>query len=352
MGIGDKGGAWLPPTGVPQEPAEQNKKEQQEVSENKVEQETVGPMTVIYRDNALFEEYIPIIEKYIKSLGGEINLQSFPRGTDADVIKNWYESNGQSLEGRVLLTDETCYPTQRLNESIASKQGKLDEILNEAFLTTFEVGVQAEIGDGKIFNSSGELVAAESFDVVFLKVFKSFFENKEKYPQEIMIITNHIGDHIYSHMWEEKERELFGIKEFKFRDLLEGESEEKYKKERSLEFRNVFQKEEERMIAEKFKQYLVEAGFPEEKISIEETQNYNKVDKKDSWILVDRHSEIMGLHGGTNIDHFHNATALVLPFSNLLKSASEQGLLFKLPPEKIAEKLYPVLDSYFKKKEE
>ena len=108
-----------------------------EKREGEPEPNTVGPMAVIYRDNDLFQEYVPEIESYIKSLNGEIQLAPFSKGTDKYTIQKWYEENRDALAGKVLLTDNTCYPEYgyKIEGSKASQEGKLDMILNTAFST-------------------------------------------------------------------------------------------------------------------------------------------------------------------------------------------------------------------------
>lgn len=276
--------------------------ENKENRKSKIEQGIIGPMTVVYRDNDLFQEYVPKIENYIKSIGGEINFSSFPKGTDKNIIKDWYNDNKETLSDRFLLTDNTCYPDYNLK---LKQQGNLDSILDNAFFDSLKDEIGPEFFEGKNSNES-DLKTVESFDKVFPKIFKLLLEKSENQPKEINIIQASIGDHFYGS-----------------RDAgIDSQSESG-----------------RQVIAEKFKKYIEEAGFTNKNISISDNV-VSGMDKEDAWVLIDRHNK--------NVDSIEKAKVLVLPFSNFIKSISEQGLL-KIPKDKVEENLYPALAFNFKK---
>ncbi len=63
---------------------------------------------IAYRNNDLFEKYIPVIEDSLISLGHKIaRKQVFPSGTPKEEIKKWFEENKNKLEGKNLMTDYT-----------------------------------------------------------------------------------------------------------------------------------------------------------------------------------------------------------------------------------------------------
>ncbi|MBU2037310.1 hypothetical protein KJ866_03900 [Patescibacteria group bacterium] len=141
-------------------------------TEKNLESELIGSMEIIYRDNDLFQEYIPEIEKYFKSLNGNARFTSFPKGTDENTIRDWYKKNRDNLAGKVLLTDNTCYPeNEEVEASKASIEGGLDRILSQAFTDTLE----DELGKK---NFAGKIDSLETYDQIFPNIFKMLFFKK------------------------------------------------------------------------------------------------------------------------------------------------------------------------------
>jgi len=275
-------------------------------TENKTEKnpepELIGSMDIIYRDNDLFQEYIPEIEKYFKSLNGDVRFTSFPKGADEDTIRDWYKKNRDNLTGKVLLTDYTCCSKYgEVEASKASKEGGLDQILSQAFTDTLE----DELGKK---NFAEKIDSLETYDQIFPKIFKMLFSKKEFIPNEVHIIENYISAHIES-LTPDAEK-----------DIETGMT-------------------KENAIAKRFKKYIEGAGFPSESIAIQ-NDILKEIDKKNNWILVDRHN--------SNLESITEATTIDLPFGSFIQSAQEHGLI-EFPKEKMTENLIPALAYFFKK---
>lgn len=274
--------------------------------ENKIEKnldsELIGSMDIIYRDNDLFQEYIPEIEKYFKSLNGDARFTSFPKGTDENIIRDWYKKNRDNLTGKVLLTDSTCYPKGgEVEASEASKEGGLDQILNQAFTDVLE----DELGKK---NFAEKIDSLETYDQIFPKIFKMLFSKKELLPNEVYIIENYISAHIGS-LTPDVEK-----------DIAAGTT-------------------KETVIAKRFKKYIESAGFHSGSIAIQ-NDILKEIDKKNNWILVDRHNR--------NLESITEATTIDLPFGSFIQSVQKHGLI-EFPKEKMTENLIPALAYFFKK---
>lgn len=281
---------------------EANEMNTENKTEKKLDSELVGSMDIIYRDNDLFQEYIPEIEKYFKSLNGNVRFTSFPKGTDENIIRDWYKQNRDNLAGKVLLTDNTCSPKYReVEASKASVKGGLDQILSQAFTDT----LGDEIGKK---NFAEKIDSLETYDQIFPKIFKMLFSKKELLPNEVHIIENYISAHI-EHLTPDAEKDIeAGTKK-------------------------------ETVIAKRFKKYIEDAGFPSGSIAIQ-NDILKEIDKKNNWILVDRHNR--------NLESVTEATTIDLPFGSFIQSVEKHGLI-EFPKEKMIENIIPSLAYHFKK---
>lgn len=95
----------------------------------------------------------------------------------------------------------------------------------------------------------------------------------------------------------------------------------------------------ETVIAKRFKKYIEGAGFPSGSIAIQ-NDILKEIDKKNSWILVDRHNR--------NLESVTKATTIDLPFGSFIQSVQKHGLI-EFPREKMIENLIPALAYFFKK---
>lgn len=72
------------------------------------QQEQLPSILIIYRGNDLFEKYVPEIARILQAKGRRVEIQNFPRGTEEDEIKEWYEENLERLTGTEIISDGTA----------------------------------------------------------------------------------------------------------------------------------------------------------------------------------------------------------------------------------------------------
>ena len=73
------------------------------------QQEQLPPILIIYRDNDLFEKYVPEIARILQAKGRKVEIKNFPRNTEGDEIKEWYEENLERLAGVEIISDKTAH---------------------------------------------------------------------------------------------------------------------------------------------------------------------------------------------------------------------------------------------------
>lgn len=228
-----------------------------ESKENSIENKTIGPIYMVYRDNRNWEKYVPKIVEHIKNeLGGDIEVMSFPRDTDETEIGKWYEENKEKFEGKLLLTDNTCNPTLEKNEY----KGKfnLDSILKDSNDETTKRIFKEAFGEKGLaelkFNSIEDIENSNT------KIFKLALENNN--PQKVTFVESRFGHH-----------SLFLVN-------LKG-----------LQDRS---SENDRQVLESFKKSLIDAGYPEENISvlrdINEPNQEELESMKNEWFFIDNHN--------------------------------------------------------------
>src|SRR3989344_9622315 len=80
------------------------------------QQEQLPLILIIYRDNDLFEKYVPEIARILQAKGRRVEIKNFPRGTKKDEIKEWYDENLERLAGTEIISDETANVPYKLYE--------------------------------------------------------------------------------------------------------------------------------------------------------------------------------------------------------------------------------------------
>lgn len=225
--------------------------------ENNIENKTIGPIFMVYRDNRNWEKFAPKIVEHIKNeLGGDIEVMSFPRGTDEKVIEKWYEENKDRFEGKLLLTDNTCNPTIEKNEY----EGKfnLDSILKDSNEETTKRIFKEAFGEKGL--SELKFDSIEDIENSNTKIFKLALEKNS--PKKVTFVESKFGHH-----------SLFLVN-------LKG------LQDRSLE--------NDRQVLESFKKSLINAGYSEDNISVERDigePNQNEIESlKNEWFFIDSHN--------------------------------------------------------------
>lgn len=301
---------------------------EREMSEEKArkfeQREQMSPILIIYRDNDLFEKYVPEIERMFTAQGRRIEVKNFPRGTDKNEIEEWYKENLEKLTGTEIISDQTAGVPYISSEFYKSTQEKgikriadLDRLMNPIIERTVlgEEGIEA-MSDTAEDQSS-------RWSKFFAIIMKRILENQERIPDKIYILSDHIVDHVdlaaYTDMTYEERRKDPDVFKRKLKEL-------------------------ETTLPEELKKVLIESGVDAEKIIIKSENPSQKeireeIDKEGNWVLVDRHSSIANVK-------MANAKNLHLPTGSFYSSASEAGLI-DIPQKEFSQKLEEVLDEKF-----
>jgi len=101
--------------------------------EKELREEEKVPFILAYRDNKLFQEYVPVIEDFLKEQGYPVSIQSFPVGTPPEEIKKWFEEHKSELEGKNILCDNTFdHSTNNFADIHHKMKLYLDDIMQRA----------------------------------------------------------------------------------------------------------------------------------------------------------------------------------------------------------------------------
>ena len=263
------------------------------------QQEQFPSILIIYRDNALFEKYVPEIARILQAKGREVEIKNFPRGTEKDEIKEWYDENLGRLAGMEMISDMTANPFLRGFKKLVNIS--LDNLIYQAI-------TQIVFGEGEgceIMNDS--LDQSSQLKEFFTTIIKNILKNQENVPNKIYIFSDHILSH-HQDYWDAAD-----------------ENKEELKKAYS----------------EKIKELLIESGIDAEKIIIKleklsQKEFQEEVDQLGNWVIADRHSPI-------SMTGMINAKNLQLPTGSFYSSAREAGLI-DIPEEEFSQNLEKVID--------
>ena len=310
-------------------------------SKSTEQEDHLPSILIIYRDNDLFEKYIPEIERILQAKGREVEIKNFPRGTEQDEIKEWYEENLERLAGAEIISDGTASVPYALNKFQKEKGikniGNLDRDLMKGATEKVIWGVE----DGyNRYNKLGMLKKPDAPEHQQLKecyspLIKHILENQENVPNKIYLFSDHIIDHAnveaYTGISYENDK-LFTYLQSDFsRDL---DSNPEYKKIKE-EFISKY--------TEEIKGLLVESGINTEKIIIKSEhlseQDLQEIDQSGNWVIIDRHSNMF-----RNV--LRNAKYLNLPEESFYDSAHKAGLI-NIPDEEFKQNLEKIIDEKF-----
>lgn len=289
------------------------------------EAEKQPPILLVYRDNDLFQKYMPVIAETLKSLGRQVEIQNFPKEATEDDIKKWGIEHKAEIGSKVVWPDGTSYwplsnaEIKGLKEKNRSLSYKLDNIFDEATLRALfgenyiskwrSGGREVEYSDEDHYNGSKQVI---------LGIVERILVKKENVPKKVYIFTDRILDHMY---W------ALSIK-FK-KEIGEEEKNAKSEEEKDLYYKkwDDWKNDSQNLssAAEEFKEWLTQAGIKAEHIEIKELATFLKekqqLDKSGNWIVVDRHSKL------TDKYTFRSAKQFLLPESNFYKSAEDQKMI-------------------------
>ena len=291
------------------------------------QQEQLPQILIIYRDNDLFEKYVPEIARIIQIKGREVEIKNFPRGAEEDEIKKWYEENMERLAGTEIISDKTAdipYKLDKLKEEKGIKNiGNLDRDLIDRTIKATMWGEKADL----VFNAPDWGLPVEQrrtledqrWNETYPVITKRILENQENMPNNVYIFSDRILDHVDLAVYtgiDSKDRDAN-------KELFQRKMEEL-----------------EKIFPEKLKRTLVESGIDAEKIVIKSEepnqQELQEIDQAGNWVIIDRHSNMF-----RNV--LRNAKCLNLPESSFYDSAREAGLI-DIPEEEFSQNLEKVID--------
>jgi len=100
------------------------------------------PIALVYRDNELFQRYVPRIAEILESFGRQVETHVIPREMETRDIQDWTMKNIQNFNGRLIVSDRTCAESMKVPLSFGprlktpvrfqEKPGFLDEICDRA----------------------------------------------------------------------------------------------------------------------------------------------------------------------------------------------------------------------------
>ena len=164
------------------------------------QQEQLPPILIIYRDNDLFEKYVPEIARILQAKGRKVEIKNFPRNTEGDEIKEWYDENLERLAGMEIISDGTASVPYALNKFQKEKGIKdiadLDGLMNKTTKITIFGPYKTDsygIGQPEAIRSEDQSDQLKKFFAVMVK---RILENKENMPSKIYIFTDYILSHV------------------------------------------------------------------------------------------------------------------------------------------------------------
>lgn len=239
-----------------------------ENKENQIENKTLGPIYMVLRENNNWDKYAPKIIEHIKQLGGEIETMSFPRDTDKEEIKKWYEENQDRFQGKFLLTDTTCEP--QIEKEKFQSEFNLDKFLQDSNRDLIYKIIKDTFGENLGYPEPNQGI--EGFKDTYTKMFKLALERN--LPKKVTFLMNKASHHF---------------------NLPSNEMEKR-------------SKEYDEAVANFFKECLLEAGYLETNISMVNDIEIKPEEielMKNEWFMIDSHChDILKKFEETGLDHF------------------------------------------------
>jgi len=297
------------------------------------EAEKLPPIFMIYRDNDLFKEWVPKIAETLKGLGRKVEIQSFPAGTEKEEIKKWLKDEKERLKKGDLITDHTVQSTLRYSgiSEVTKDQTRinLDDVMEDVAIETLWGDEDKEEYKKMIDPNYRSEFAAENENrrkEIWINIEKAIsilvnriLENKENYPDQIVINTRRLGDH-----------EPFV--EFGY-SIKNGFVIERSTKE---------MREGDEKAGEVLKEWLIKAGISAENLFLTDedpkSEDYetkiprsSKTEKFIRWFIYDRH---LGQPAGVIDTPDYKKIILRLPFADFFSDAVSNNLV-AFNPEKL-----------------
>ncbi len=277
-------------------------------------------VSLVYRDNDLFQDLVPTVVQEMQALGLEVDSKVFPKGEDPAKIAEWIEENKARLKEMRLVVDGTVRAQALATfAQAANLDGMMHDATLRAVLPDYSWRVNYDYFDLSGTNNNKELLKKPGArQAVFLEIMRRIAESG-KAPKRVFIHLDKLSDH--APFCDEKE-----VAEMSRRPGWWGSDEKRqYDKGKSLE------------AFETLKNWLIEAGI--EEVEIYDGQDLNG---SDDWVLIDRHAANAGFLEKKEDDFDISVLVdnpetpvMVLPAENFVASALKNGLLDGFNPEAV-----------------
>ncbi|MDD5625600.1 MAG: hypothetical protein PHG83_00340 [Patescibacteria group bacterium] len=312
-------------------------------SQEKKEGEKLTPQFLVYRNNSLFEIWIPKIAKIIEELGHSVEIQAFPAGTPEEEIKKWIQENSKSLKSKDVLCDGTVFES---GIGCTNKEFKLN--LDELIRNTVRASVEGDPTEDDVYHMN--MMDAEGMKVDFEERYEwklprinreKFFEKRKEYS---VALSNQYRQ-VLSNLPEKQRKELKFIlvtgKSGKV-SLLDHYWQLKYLSEEGDDRNNVIQE-----LAENMKKVFDDVGISKVKIIEDLPKKFSEQEISDlrsskTYFVFDRHLE----H-----PYVEKVPSLRLPLGNFVGDA-QKNLHLVVDPQKVEEVLRKILTEALKPKED
>ena len=309
------------------------------------EAEKLSPILLVYRDNDLFRGYVPEITGTLKSLGRQVEIQSFPAGIEEEEMEEWCRENEDKFEGMDIMTDETsaiALSNAGVVEHEDQKYGAyLDSLMDKATKRLIIGEREKEVpwhseGDEEEKDMTLDK-KLENAKEAYVTLIQKVFENKQNIPKEVYIVSLRLTDHepfFKGFKGAGEEEDLKALELLKTWLVEAGISQDAVKE--------ISQKE----------WYIIERAMKQRPLEENPKDFLEKINKQGNWILKDRHvyssGEALNRSGQLSEE---KALVLELPLQNFLQGVMSAGLI-KIKPGELDEEVKKLLKEKFTTEEE
>lgn len=154
-----------------------------------------GTILLTYRDNALFQRYVPVLEAYLGSLfrGQVITKKVFPIGTPLEEIRGWFTTNKEKYEredGLFIVSDDTVRECmdEIIDRSKPTEEYNLDDLMSSATEKVFEDRMADRGMEYKSWDPTTQKECFSGFSKIF-GVMLELIPIERRKTMEIIILT-------------------------------------------------------------------------------------------------------------------------------------------------------------------
>lgn len=175
---------------------------QVDIKNGQERKETLIPLLFVYRNNDLFQKFIPDMVNELKLSGENVELKAFPKETEEKEIQEWYEKNKNILHDRDLVPDGTV--AWAVNSDLAAKDENfsvrkvyklvLDDLMNKAVQRAI-FGTLPDEYERQAFKNESIEKLLEIDQQMFEEIFKRIQKKTDHVIKKIYVIKRKITEH-------------------------------------------------------------------------------------------------------------------------------------------------------------